>query len=551
MGAFRDKEAILLLSKILRSAQETALIRAAALEAMIRIGAKESREVFLALLAQDDVGPSLQVPLIEALGREKAREAVPRLVAKLRSDLAIIRSAAATALGQIGGSNQSVFGLLPILKDPDATVRDAVIQALGQLEAREAIPGLIELGERESDRTAAIRALAAMPDVRAVPLLVRGLVEPNPDTRGATALALARIRDAAAPRLQALALRNELPRAAIPELVKVYAGPQPIPSWHVVGPFDRRSEVPFPPSSPIDLARSARGIGGKNVTWTHVEGDPRHGAVDLNLLFPGGEREVYAYHEFEADIPQQCEIVAGSDDTLTIWLNGKEVYNHERDRGWSPDQDRIAVVLNEGVNRLLARCGNTGGDWKFSIALSREVNYAFLKMAPGDEFDPESYRLFASEHAGDPARGKKLFGDSRGLDCLKCHSIAGTGGTVGPDLTSVGAQYSKDEIAHSVLYPSAKIFSGYEPLVVATTDGRIITGILKTKNDDTIELVDSDAHRVSVPRAEIDAQKPSDVSLMPSGLAAGVTKQDFADLLAYLASLRTTTPQADTPPSPR
>ena len=71
---------------------------------------------------------------------------------------------------------------------------------------------------------------------------------------------------------------------------------------------------------------------------------------------------------------------------------------------------------------------------------------------------------------GKAERGKALFSDLKGLACIKCHSVGKQGGTVGPELSSVGAKYQRGEIIESVLYPSAKIFTGYEPNVVGSND---------------------------------------------------------------------------------
>ena len=116
--------------------------------------------------------------------------------------------------------------------------------------------------------------------------------------------------------------------------------------------------------------------------------------------------------------------------------------------------------------------------------------------------------------------------------------MSGQGGLVGPELTSVGAKYPKEELIASVLYPSAKISSGYEPVLVATTDGKIITGIIKGETPDAIEIEDADAKRQKIAKADIDERKRSDISIMPNGLAEGLTPQDFADLIAYLETLK-------------
>jgi putative heme-binding domain-containing protein len=118
--------------------------------------------------------------------------------------------------------------------------------------------------------------------------------------------------------------------------------------------------------------------------------------------------------------------------------------------------------------------------------------------------------------------------------------VSGQGGLVGPELSGVGIKYPREELITSVLYPSQRISSGYEPIVIATGDGRVITGIVKSETPDAIEVEDADAKRIKIAKADVDARKPSDVSLMPNGLAEGLSPSDFADLIAYLETLKDT-----------
>ena len=48
---------------------------------------------------------------------------------------------------------------------------------------------------------------------------------------------------------------------------------------------------------------------------------------------------------------------------------------------------------------------------------------------------------------------------------------------MGPDLSTIGTKYGKDELLHSILNPSAAIGYSYITLVVATKDGRTISGL--------------------------------------------------------------------------
>ncbi|HET6246777.1 MAG TPA: PQQ-dependent sugar dehydrogenase, partial [Tepidisphaeraceae bacterium] len=57
-------------------------------------------------------------------------------------------------------------------------------------------------------------------------------------------------------------------------------------------------------------------------------------------------------------------------------------------------------------------------------------------------------------------------------------------------------------------------------------------------NEQSVGLMGSDGKLIRIKTADIDRQKTTDVSLMPEGLEGALTQQQFADLIAYLASLK-------------
>ena len=223
---------------------------------------------------------------------------------------------------------------------------------------------------------------------------------------------------------------------------------------------------------------------------------------------------------------------------MTVWVNGEKVYDFQDRRGFTPEEASFDAMMVKGTNRVLVKCGNRGGPWHSRSPWPMPSDYAFLQGPAAGAFDPESFRAFAQSHKGKPEHGKALFNDLKGLACVKCHAVGGQGGAVGPELTSVGVKYPKDEIITSVLYPSAKISSGYEPVVIALADGRVVTGVVKGETAEALLIDDVDAKHQTIPKSEIDARKLGDVSLMPSGLAEGLSRDDFADLVAYLETLK-------------
>jgi hypothetical protein len=62
----------------------------------------------------------------------------------------------------------------------------------------------------------------------------------------------------------------------------------------------------------------------------------------------------------------------GSDDGVKVWLNGKLVHAKNVARGVSPDEDKIPVMLRDGVNELLLKVTNGAGDWGAVVRFMHE-----------------------------------------------------------------------------------------------------------------------------------------------------------------------------------
>ena len=159
------------------------------------------------------------------------------------------------------------------------------------------------------------------------------------------------------------------------------------------------------------------------------------------------------------------------------------------------------------------------------------------KLGEPTELTSEQRAALVAEvsRSGDPARGEAIF-RRKDLNCLKCHGIGGAGGQVGPDLSSIGASAPVDYLIDSLLQPNKAVKEGYHSLIVATDDGRVLTGIKVRQTDSALILRDADGSEVSVPLASIEGQKPGG-SLMPPGLADILTRPEFVDLLRFLSEL--------------
>src|SRR4051812_43906435 len=80
--------------------------------------------------------------------------------------------------------------------------------------------------------------------------------------------------------------------------------------------------------------------------------------------------------------------------------------------------------------------------------------------------------------AGDPIRGALVF-FRPSLQCARCHAGGDKVPSLGPDLAAIGRPESDRHVVESILDPSKEIRRGFEPVTVATRDGRTLTGLLE------------------------------------------------------------------------
>jgi putative heme-binding domain-containing protein len=144
--------------------------------------------------------------------------------------------------------------------------------------------------------------------------------------------------------------------------------------------------------------------------------------------------------------------------------------------------------------------------------------------------------------AGDPARGEEVY-RRKDMACQKCHAVGGVGGLVGPDLVSIGASAPVDYLVESLVAPSAKIKENYHSVLIATDEGRVVTGIVVRQSPAELVLRDAEDHEVVIPVAQI-AQKRDGRSLMPDGSVDALTRGELVDLVRFLSELGKSGPYA-------
>jgi len=146
-----------------------------------------------------------------------------------------------------------------------------------------------------------------------------------------------------------------------------------------------------------------------------------------------------------------------------------------------------------------------------------------------------------AQRKGDVERGKKLMADSLKGDtqCLKCHTVRGIGGLVGPDLTMIGKKGSLENLFESILQPSKAVADQYVNWVVENKQGVALTGLLVEETPEHVVIRDANGKDTKVLKKEIESREKSPKSLMPEDVVVHLTADDLVDMVAYLHTLRT------------
>ncbi len=146
-------------------------------------------------------------------------------------------------------------------------------------------------------------------------------------------------------------------------------------------------------------------------------------------------------------------------------------------------------------------------------------------------------QLLAELPKGDIRHGQAIFNNPKAA-CSTCHEIGYLGGHVGPDLTAVGTVRTERDLLESIVYPSASFVRSFEPMVVLTKDGEQYNGIVRKDTAEEVVLVTGAQTEAHVPRSDIQEMHQGTVSVMPQGLADQLSKQELADLLAFLKNTK-------------
>jgi putative membrane-bound dehydrogenase-like protein len=189
----------------------------------------------------------------------------------------------------------------------------------------------------------------------------------------------------------------------------------------------------------------------------------------------------------------------------------------------------VSSLRVDAVKAHLAKYGT--GVQKQAEVLYQKLNVDAAKQKARLE------QLMAALSAGDIRRGQLIFHSEKAA-CFSCHAIGYRGGTVGPDLTRIGSVRADRDLLEAIVFPSASFVRSFEPIAVATSDGKVVNGLLRGETADELILATGVNQEARITRRDIDEMRPSTVSVMPAGLDQQLSPQELADLVAFLKACK-------------
>jgi len=218
-------------------------------------------------------------------------------------------------------------------------------------------------------------------------------------------------------------------KATRAETVKATLAAHGLPSlagkWYFAGPFDNTErkgfDFAYPPEKKLDIKESFTGKGGAKFGWKEYQAFELGKVLDLARLFPNDKdwAVVYLLHEFESERAFPLPLSLGSDDSCSVFFNGKRIMHEDQERAASPDQFRTTLAVKAGKNQLLLKIGQYGGGWEVWVSpeLPEIVPGAIRKRLDRD-FPPAAVVQSAATATANEAAHYKLVTIPQPIDCV-------------------------------------------------------------------------------------------------------------------------------------
>lgn len=123
--------------------------------------------------------------------------------------------------------------------------------------------------------------------------------------------------------------------------------------------------------------------------------------------------------------------------------------------------------------------------------------------------------------------------------CASCHRFGTEGGGVGPDITGIGNRYTMRDLLENILEPSKVISDQYESTLIEKVDGTSVVGRIVKEEGDLVSVAENPLAPLElthINQSNIKSRSKYPISAMPPALLNSLNKDEVLDLLAFLMS---------------
>ena len=115
--------------------------------------------------------------------------------------------------------------------------------------------------------------------------------------------------------------------------------------------------------------------------------------------------------------------------------------------------------------------------------------------------------------------------------------VGGSGGRLGPDLSTVGNRRDPDELKEDLIEPNETVLPRWWTMKVTRADGSVAEGLRMNEDTFTLRIMDKDENLWHFSKSQIRSSERIETSTMPSA-SETLSASEVDDLVAYLFSLR-------------
>jgi quinoprotein glucose dehydrogenase len=238
-------------------------------------------------------------------------------------------------------------------------------------------------------------------------------------------------------------------------------------------------------------------------------------------------------------------------EDMVVLLEGLRHVKLVKDPSISGRLDRIATsghpipVRQAAVAALGAMGDDDTLETVFDHSPSPEIMLDLLEAMskrPALKAKAEKYRASNPPtveliQGGDAAAGRRIFLERSDVQCVRCHTIGNEGGQVGPPLTKIAEQKTREYLLDSILTPNKQIAEGWGQTAFQLQNDSVEAGRVEKETDAAVTLILPDGQRKSIAKGDIKARKAA-LSSMPEDLAKNLSKRDLRDLVEFLSTLK-------------